>query len=149
MLAWVEIMPGTNQCSCLGTWSQVPLADPTCKGRSEPCFWTQSFCRAHRASVAVIAIIEKVMYIKTKDFLSFLKQTLFLHPNECPDLQKYQKYQKPLVWKRLWSWMVSMHFSASWLLQFNVISTMGLRKILTQMKKMQLKCKCHMHHDIQ
>lgn len=44
--------------------------------------------------MAVIAILEKVMYIKTKDFLSFLKQTLFLHLNQCPDLQKYQQ---PLV----------------------------------------------------
>lgn len=71
MVAWVKIMPGTNLCSCSGTWSQIPLAGPTGKGRSEPCFWTQSFCRAHRASVAIIAIIEQVMYIKTKDFLSF------------------------------------------------------------------------------
>lgn len=45
------------------------------------------------------------------------------------------------------SWAFSMRFSASWLLSFNVISTKGSKKILTQMRKMQLKYKYHMHHE--
>jgi len=42
-----------------------------------------------------------------------------------------------------------MHFSASCLLSFNVISTKGLKKIVTQMRKIQLKYKYYTHHEIQ